>query len=131
MDESARKLTSLALALSVEDWMGLGHDETSEDTAPTSDIDVLIERGTALLLMRCVAMAAPLGVFSDLSTSTICRTLLMEHASDDNQGKKTWPASITKTVVSQAREFVKRMFKGYKVRTVQRLEGKASLKVRR
>jgi hypothetical protein len=100
-------LATLALALSIEDWTVLGLGTTDAATAPTDQIEVLMERTTALLLVRCVAVVAPLGYFSDLSCSTICRHVLMN-------ANKTWPSPITDLVIAQLREYVSRILKGYK-----------------
>lgn len=96
-------LATIALGLTIPDWKNIAD---TPETAATSDIEVLTERVTALLLVRCVAVAAPLGRFPDLSTSNICRTALMK--------KQAWPSKITRKVIDQLREFVRRMLKGYK-----------------
>jgi hypothetical protein len=104
---SAPPLATLALALTVEDWhvLGMGHDNA--ETAPASELDVLVERVTALLLVRCVAVVAPLGTYQDLSTTNICRTTLMKTDA-------RWPSKINDAVITQLREFVKRILTGYK-----------------
>lgn len=101
-------LIALALSLTVPDWNVLGFGDDPE-TAPTGALDTLVNRTTALLLVRCVAVIAPLGSFADLSTSTICRAVLMK-----NHAARAWPAAIDEDFVAQLREFVERMLKGYK-----------------
>jgi hypothetical protein len=103
--ESKPPLAALAMSLMVQDWnmLGFGDDPS---VAATTDIDVVVERITALLLVRIVAINVPLGTFQDLSTSNICRTVLMK--------SKPWPEKITPEVIEQLREFVKKMVQGYK-----------------
>lgn len=102
--EESAPLATLALALSVEDWKDLGTSD-DPDTMATSDVDVLTERMTALLLVRCAALVAPLGRYPDLSTSGICRATLLAN--------KSWPEPLTEKVIGQLREFVKHIVKGY------------------
>jgi hypothetical protein len=103
--DSTPPLAAMALSLMVQDWnvLGFGDDPS---VASTSDIDVVVERITALLLVRIVAIQAPLGTFQDLSTSNICRTVIMK--------SKPWPETITPQVIEQLQEFVKKMVYGYK-----------------
>ena len=98
---------TLALALSAQDWSELGVNDKDESTSPTGDLDKLVERTTALLLVRCVACVTPLGHFPDLSTSSICRQVLLSK-------KGRWPSVLNETVQQQLQEFVKRMLSGYK-----------------
>ena len=105
---SGPPLATLALALTVQEWRDLGMGDTSDPlVAPTKDLATLVERVTALLLVRCVAVATPLGHYPDLSTSNICRTTLMKKESN-------WPSAISETVISQLRQYVERILKGYK-----------------
>lgn len=105
-------LLTTALSLTVQDWNALSLDDPHDKaTSPTADRDVLIERATALLLVRIIACVAPPGSFPDWGTSSICRTLLHR--------EKLWTSSglqgqLTDTVITQLRQFVKRMLKGYK-----------------
>jgi len=94
-----------ALAVTIQDWkeLGLGHDP---ETAPTGELDVLVKRVVALLLVRCAAKVAPLGTFPDLSTSNVCRSILMKRMS--------WPEQLDDNFVTQLTEFVKRILGGYK-----------------
>ena len=99
------KLVSTALAVTIQDWtqLSLGDDPV---TKATSNRDVIIDRVTALLLIRLVACVSPSGAFPDWGTSSMCRTLL--------QREKVWPLAVNDLIIGQLREFVKRMIKGYK-----------------
>ena len=99
------KLVSTALAVTIQDWtqLSLGDDPV---TKATSNRDVIIDRVTALLVIRIVACVSPSGAFPDWGTSSMCRTLL--------QREKTWPLAVNDEVIAQAREFVKKMIRGYK-----------------
>lgn len=103
--DSSPPLAGIALSLMVQDWsvLGLGDDPS---VAASSDVDVVVERVTALLLVRIVAVQSPLGTFSDLSTATICRTVMMK--------SQKWPESITPEIIEQLRDYVKKMLEGYK-----------------
>ena len=94
-----------ALALCVKHWKDLGIDDGDEETAPTNDLDTLVERLTAILVVRCVAVVAEKDTFNDLSTATICRSTLMRQAS--------WPEQITAKVVEQIRMFVHAILSRY------------------
>lgn len=109
-DDSApvTSVATLALALTVEEWDQLGLQTGNPDTEPTNDLETLVDRATALMFIRCVAVVAPLGTYPDLSTSNICRTTLMKQTTK-------WPKQImTLQVYNQLREFVKRIIAGYK-----------------
>lgn len=95
---------SEALTLIVQEWSALG---TTVDpaVAPTPDVQVLTDRITALLLVRLVAVVSPLGSFPDLSIASICRNVLMK--------EKSWPDEIDDKVISELREYVHRIIKGY------------------
>ena len=99
------KLVSTALALTIQEWtdLSLGDDPV---TMATDNRDTIIDRVTALLLIRLVATVSPSGAFPDWGTSSMARTLL--------QREKVWPLAVNETVVAQLREFVKKMIKGYK-----------------
>jgi hypothetical protein len=105
MADSSPPLAATALSLMVQDWnmLGFGDDPS---VAASSDIDVVVERVTALLLVRIVAIQAALGTFQDLSTVTICRTVAMK--------SKPWPKTVTPEIIEQLRDFVKKMLTGYK-----------------
>lgn len=107
MTDSGPPLATLALALTIEEWSSLGISTVDPQVAPTNDLDILVERVSALLLVRCVAVVAPLGTYPDLSTSNICRHALVNTATQ-------WPAPITDTVIAQLKEYAKRILAGYK-----------------
>jgi hypothetical protein len=94
-----------ALALMVQDWgtISLG---TDPDVKASSDVEVCIDRITALLTVRLAAIAAPLGTYPDLSIQNICRNVLLKN--------RDWPMELTDEVLGQLREFVAKMLKGYK-----------------
>jgi hypothetical protein len=100
-----------ALALTVQDWNHLGIDPEGR-YADLSDADLqglMVERATALLLIRIVAILRPRD-FADLSSSTICRTILVTE-------EKPWCAvapEITHTMIQQLRHFVQSIFDGYR-----------------
>jgi hypothetical protein len=96
--ESMPPLAALALAVTAQDWtsLGLGDDPL---VAETEDFDTNVERLTALLLVRIVAVVAPEGQYTDLSTTCICRKSLLEN--------KPWPEPINDAVIDQLREYVK------------------------
>jgi hypothetical protein len=93
---------ALALSLTAPGWTELGLDSY---TAPSEDVEEMIDRITALFLIRTVAVASFSGEYPDHSTSSICRTALMQD--------RTWPASVTPAVLAELRQFVSVMFKGY------------------
>jgi hypothetical protein len=105
VDSSPLALAQTGLALSTQDWNRLGFGEEG-DLKPTGDVEVLTHRCTALLLARCAAVVTPLGTYADLSTSTICKTVV-------KAGGK-WPKQLTYSFIEQLREFCRRMLKGYK-----------------
>ncbi len=105
MSRPAPPYAATALALSVKHWKDLGIDDGDEETAPTNDLDTLVERLTAILVVRCVAIVAEKDEFNDLSTATICRSTLMRQAS--------WPEPITADVVEQIRTFVHAILSRY------------------
>ncbi|GAX18681.1 cAMP-specific phosphodiesterase 4 [Fistulifera solaris] len=105
MSNTAPPYAATALALSVKHWKDLGIDDGDEETAPTNDLDTLVERLTAILVVRCVAIVAEKDEFNDLSTATICRSTLMRQAA--------WPEPITADVVEQIRTFVHAILSRY------------------
>lgn len=100
------EFVSTALAITIQDWSKLSLDDEDPVTKATGHRDTIIERITALLLIRIVACVSPSGAFPDWGTASICRTIL--------QREKVWPLNVDENVVSQLKEFVKRMIKGYK-----------------
>ena len=111
----AHSLMGMALQLTSQEWSQLGKSETSieadmpevvENTPPIFKTEELVERLTSLMLVRLLAVAAPPGTFPDLSTSTICRTVLVQPTS--------WPESITLTVLEELRAYVTRIVEWYR-----------------
>ena len=104
--ESTPPLAALALAITSQDWtsLGLGDDP---NIAATSDFDTTVERLTALLLVRLVAIAAPADdeKYPDLSTTTICRAHLLDN--------EPWPEPINDKVIAQLRAFCARILGTY------------------
>lgn len=82
--------------------MGLDDDPT---VAPSSDLELTVERITALLVVRLAAIHAPKGKYQDLSTTNICRTSLM--------AGKPWPEPITDEVIETLRGYVRRILEQY------------------
>jgi 3'5'-cyclic nucleotide phosphodiesterase len=113
-----------ALALTVQDWKTLGRDNGSSETDSTSDLEILVDRITSLLVVRIAAVASasqfsinlprtgfsdtekPL--YTDYSTSTVCRTLLMEQKQWDH-----FTPTLTQKVIDQLRKYVHRILSGY------------------
>lgn len=102
MADSTPKLAATALSLTVQDWNRLGLEDD-----PT--FDATVERVTALLLVRIVALAVSNDDdqqdYSDFSTSTICRTALMQ--------QEPWPDPITDSLILQLQQFVRVILQGY------------------
>ena len=102
--KSTPPYAALALAITSQDWTSLG-DESDPSVAPSSDLELTVERVTALLLIRIVAIHAPKEKYQDLSTTTICRTSLM--------AGKDWAEPITDNVIAALRGYVRRILKQY------------------
>lgn len=96
----------MALAITAQDWTALGLDD-DPNVAPSSDLEVTIERITSLILIRIVAIHAPRGKYQDLSTTTICRTNLMAD-------QKSWGEPINDQVVSEVKAFVRKILSQYR-----------------
>lgn len=110
-----RELAVQALAVSVPAWTELGQGRGGERGAigdpnvaacAPERLSVAVERITALLFIRLVAVAAPPGTYQDLSTTTICRALLMQQ--QDNI-----PDTLTESAVKQLRRYVRSILKRY------------------
>ena len=100
-------MASLALELTRQEWTKLSLNASDSMTAATAEIEVLVERVTALLLVRIVACVAPPGMFPDLSTTMICMTSI-------GRKRTSWPSQITLEVIHQLRVYVTRILAGYK-----------------
>jgi hypothetical protein len=95
----------VALGITSQDWeqLGLGDDPA---VAASDDLDETVNRITALLLIRVAAWIQPRGAFSDLSTSTVCRTVLAE--------PKAWPSDrLDQNVMDELKAYVKTILYGY------------------
>lgn len=102
---------ALALGLTAEDWTQLGIDDDEEDVDLDNQAyhETLKKRMTSILLIRLVALLAKnRAVFPDLSSSTICRTVLVQ----DNNWAAYAPA-ITGEFMSQLKNFVGTILDGY------------------
>lgn len=109
-------------AITGQDWTSLGFSE-DPNVAATNDIEIITDRLTALLLVRIVAIvdSATFGKYTDLSTTTICRTVLNqidtgtegETKTDNTDNNKSWPDAITDNVMKQLRTFVYRIISTY------------------
>lgn len=100
----SQALAGQALALTSQDWGCLGFSDDPQ-VAPTSNIDVITERIVSLMAIRLVAMISSLDDFKDFSTTTICRTILLN--------SDCWPEVLSDQVIAELRGFVKRILKGY------------------
>lgn len=114
--ETIRAIAIQALALTVQDWteLGQGDDPTVSEALLWEDLNVGVERVTALLLVRMVALQLVGGGGGgtsktantiDLSTSGLCRQALMAD-------ECPWPF-VTVTIVDQLRQFVRTMLQEY------------------
>ena len=104
----------MALGISLQDWKDLGSGK-DENVAASSDLEVTVERVTALLMIRIVAWIQPRGKYTDLSTTCICRETLIPDIDSDDEDSVTdcWPQSMTPKVVAQLRQYVKFILNGY------------------
>jgi len=82
---------------------GLPNDDRKQDDAPLA---TLIEHLTSLLLVRLLGVAAPPDTFPDYSTTSICRTLLIQPT--------LWPTQIDLSVLEELRLYVARMLSWYR-----------------
>mmetsp|Transcript_21929 Transcript_21929/g.54164 ORF Transcript_21929/g.54164 Transcript_21929/m.54164 type:complete len:740 (+) Transcript_21929:169-2388(+) len=100
----ATKAVKLALAITEPPW---GEQGISKDPkiAPSKDLDTLVDRLTALMLIRMAGWIQPEGTFTDLSTTTICKAILAK--------KGNWPPSVTQQVMDQVKLYVLRMLENY------------------
>lgn len=94
----------MALGITSQDWSRMGLDNDPSVNAST-DLNGITERITALLLIRIIAWIQPRGTFADLSTTTICRHILVR--------PDTWPSSITPDIMEQLQKYVHVILSGY------------------
>jgi 3'5'-cyclic nucleotide phosphodiesterase len=145
-DLSTANLARIAVAITNQPWDKLGLDGNDDAAAsaggrPTTTdaaMTLLQLRGTAILMTRLAAMAAPPHVYANLATSTIGKTILADFIEQEatttsssslsgaeskrgavdskNKTKKySWPGMDNgNVVVQQVHRFVGRMFQGYK-----------------
>jgi len=94
----------VALGITSQCWKdtGLGFDPA---TAPSDDIDETTNRITALLLIRICAWIMPRGMFTDLSTTTMCRSMLVNDS--------LWPEQLNEEFVADLKDYVKGILLGY------------------
>lgn len=100
-------MVPVALKLTRQEWAKLSLDENGCEISAATDLDVLVEHVTALLLIRIVACVATPGMFPDMSTSMICVTCM-------GRTGTSWPKQVSDKVVQQLAVFVRRMLSGYK-----------------
>lgn len=93
-----------ALGLTSQAWesIGLGDDPS---VVASVHLDEAVERLAALLLIRIAAWIQPRGTYADLSTTTICRSVLLEHSA--------WPSSVDRETMNQLQQYVKTILEGY------------------
>lgn len=104
-----KQQAKLAMEITEQDWSMLGmEDELCPRAAASSSLEVTTDRLTALFVMRLVALAAPVGRFSDYSTTTICQEVL-----ESDLVTSIWPSSVTEAVVHEVQRFVRTMLTGY------------------
>jgi hypothetical protein len=94
----------IALGITSQQWedTGLANDPA---TAPSDDIEETTNRLVALLLIRICAWVMPRGMFTDLSTTTMCRSMLINNS--------LWPESLTEEIVGELKEYIKTILVGY------------------
>lgn len=100
-------LAQLALQLTSQEWNQLSLNSADPITAATDKLDLLVERITALFLVRIVACVAAPGTLPDSSTTMVCSTFIAKR-------KTEWPKPVTAEVQIQIRSFIRRMLSGYK-----------------
>jgi hypothetical protein len=93
-----------ALRITSQAWAELGQGE-DPDVAASRDLNVIVERLTALLLIRIVAWLQPPETYTDLSTSNISKKTL--------DGTRTWPEVLTRQVMDELQLYVKTVLEGY------------------
>lgn len=102
--KAARDLAAQALAITSQHWTDLGFSEDSQ-VAPSGSVAVITERIVSLLAIRSVAVLSTVEDFDDFSTTTICRSILLNESS--------WPTALTEEVIGELRAYVKRIVGGY------------------
>jgi hypothetical protein len=113
--QSTPTLAAMALAITIQDWtlLGFGNDP---NVAASSDLNITVERIASLFVIRLVALVSDrnqrqaepdpsLPSYSDLSTTTICRSALVR--------KKSWAPPLTGALIQQVRNYVRRILEQY------------------
>jgi len=104
MAETPPSYVGIALGITSQNWSELGFGD-DPSVASTTDINLVAERITAILLIRMVAWIEPPGTFCDLSTSTVCRELLSK--------PNSWPSSLTEQIMEELKKYVRFILSGY------------------
>lgn len=111
-----RTIAMQALELSLQEWGSLLCDKTlyedDEDEHEHDEphmLEFATERVLSLIVVRLVAIGAPIHTFTDLSTSTICRDLLM-----GNDHDRDWSAFISVKTIHEARGYVTKILSLYR-----------------
>ena len=114
-DATIAKFVRQALDITSQDWSRLGCHHRQE-TSSSESFEEIVDRVTSLILIRLVAVAVSVSSlsqnFSDLSTTTICNTLI-EKSSNGKTISHFWPQSITDTTIQELRTFVQTILQGY------------------
>ncbi|KAL3943527.1 MAG: hypothetical protein SGBAC_002384 [Bacillariaceae sp.] len=100
----ATKAVKVALAITEPAWGEQGISKNPK-IAPSKDLNTLVDRLTALMLVRMVGWIQPEGTFTDLSTTTICKEIIAK--------KGMWPKTVTQQVMDQVKLYVGRMLENY------------------
>lgn len=104
MENTARLLAAQALAITSQDWNCLGFSDDTK-VSPSDDVDTLSERILSLLAIRMVALLSTLDDFQDFSTTTICRSLLID--------SQLWPRALSQEVIDELRDYITRIIRAY------------------
>lgn len=109
---TALTFAKLALGISSQDWrqLGLGNDP---NVVASNDLNVTVERLTALLSIRIVAWMQPPGTYRNLSTSTICKNILQDEEESSSSSSSSWPTTLTSQVLDELKAYVGVILKGY------------------
>jgi hypothetical protein len=103
---------ALALGLTAGDWSELGVDDDEDDDVDLDDQELhetVKKRMTSILLIRLVALLTKNRAgFPDLSSSTICRTVLVQ-----DQNWASYAPAITEEFLTQLKQFVSIILDGY------------------
>mmetsp|Transcript_6137 Transcript_6137/g.15178 ORF Transcript_6137/g.15178 Transcript_6137/m.15178 type:complete len:523 (+) Transcript_6137:60-1628(+) len=100
----ANRYIATALGITSQPWKdtGLANDPA---VAPSDNMEETTNRLTALILIRICAWVMPRGMFSDLSTTTICRSMLVNDS--------LWPKELTEDIVRELKGYINTILLGY------------------